>query len=40
MNFKPQSVITAANVVVGIETVLYFTVTEARSATYGIANPL
>ena len=40
VNFKPQSVITEDNVVVGIETVLYFTVTEARSATYEIANPL
>jgi regulator of protease activity HflC (stomatin/prohibitin superfamily) len=40
VNFKPQSVITEDNVVVGIETVLYFTVTEARSATYEIANAL
>src|SRR6201997_2948338 len=40
VNFSPQSVITEDNVVVGIETVLYFTVTEARSATYEIANPL
>src|ERR1700722_9887325 len=40
VNFKPQSVITEDNVVVGIETVLYFTVTEPRSATYEIANPL
>src|SRR6201996_2513406 len=40
VNFKPQSVITEDNVVVGIETVLYFTVTDARSATYEIANPL
>ncbi len=40
VNFKPQSVITEDNVVVGIETVLYFTVAEARSATYEIANPL
>ncbi|MDP9151081.1 MAG: SPFH/Band 7/PHB domain protein, partial [Myxococcota bacterium] len=36
----PQSVITEDNVVVGIETVLYFTITDPRSATYEIANPL
>ncbi len=40
VNFAPQSVITDDNVVVGIETVLYFTITDARSATYEIANPL
>ncbi len=32
--------ITEDNVVVGIETVLYFTITDPRSATYEIANPL
>src|ERR1700680_948652 len=40
VNFAPQSVITEDNVVVGIETVLYFTITGPRSATYEIANPL
>jgi regulator of protease activity HflC (stomatin/prohibitin superfamily) len=40
VNFSPQSVITDDNVVVGIETVLYFTITDPRSATYEIANPL
>jgi len=40
VNFKPQSVITEDNVVVGIETVLYFTITDPRSATYEIADPL
>ena len=40
MNFSPQSVITEDNVVVAIETVLYFTITDPRSATYEIANPL
>src|ERR1700758_4392796 len=40
VNFSPQSVITQDIVVVAMETVLYFTVTEARSATYEIANPL
>jgi len=38
VNFSPQSVITEDNVVVGIETVLYFTITDPRSATYEIAN--
>src|ERR1700760_710280 len=40
VNFSPQSVITQDNVVVGIETVLYFTITDPRSATYEIASPL
>ena len=40
VNFSPQPVITEDNVVVGIETVLYFTITEPKSATYEIANPL
>jgi len=40
VNFAPQPVITEDNVVVGIETVLYFTITEPKSATYEIANPL
>ena len=40
VNFDPQSVITEDNVVVGISTVLYFTITDPRSATYEIANPL
>jgi regulator of protease activity HflC (stomatin/prohibitin superfamily) len=40
VNFSPQSVITSDNVVVAIETVLYFTITDPRAATYEIANPL
>ncbi len=40
VNFKPQPVITQDNVVVAIETVLYFTITDPRSATYEIASPL
>jgi regulator of protease activity HflC (stomatin/prohibitin superfamily) len=40
VNFAPQSVITDDNVVVAIETVLYFTITDPRSATYEVANPL
>ena len=40
VSFPPQPVITADNVSVGIDTVLYFTITDARSATYEIANPL
>ena len=35
-----KRVITEDNVVVGIETVLYFTITDPKSATYEIANPL
>jgi regulator of protease activity HflC (stomatin/prohibitin superfamily) len=38
--FQPQPVITEDNVTVQIDTVLYFTITEAKSATYEIANPL
>ncbi len=40
VSFPPQPVITADNVSVGIDTVLYFTVTEAKAATYEVANPL
>jgi regulator of protease activity HflC (stomatin/prohibitin superfamily) len=40
VNFAPQSVISEDNVVVAIETVLYFTITEPRDATYEVANPL
>jgi len=40
VTFPPQPVITADNVSVGIDTVLYFTITEPKSATYEIANPL
>jgi regulator of protease activity HflC (stomatin/prohibitin superfamily) len=40
VSFPPQPVITEDNVVVQIDTVLYFTVTDAKSATYEIANPL
>ena len=40
VNFSPQPVITEDNVVVGIETVLYFTITEPKSATYDNATPL
>jgi regulator of protease activity HflC (stomatin/prohibitin superfamily) len=38
--FPPQPVITEDNLVVGIDTVLYFTITEPKSATYEVANPL
>src|SRR3979409_182547 len=37
---QPQPVISEDNLVVQIDTVLYFTVTDAKSATYEIANPL
>jgi regulator of protease activity HflC (stomatin/prohibitin superfamily) len=40
VNFRPQPVITEDNVVVNIETVLYFQITDARAASYEIANPL
>jgi regulator of protease activity HflC (stomatin/prohibitin superfamily) len=38
--FQPQPVITEDNVTVQIDTVLYFTITEPKSATYEVANPL
>jgi regulator of protease activity HflC (stomatin/prohibitin superfamily) len=38
VSFPPQPVITKDNLVVGIDTVIYFQVTDARSATYEIAN--
>src|SRR5215210_3217767 len=40
VTFPPQPVITQDNVSVGIDTVLYFTVTDPKSATYEVANPL
>jgi regulator of protease activity HflC (stomatin/prohibitin superfamily) len=38
VSFKPQPVITQDNVVVSIDTVIYFQVTDAKAATYEIAN--
>jgi regulator of protease activity HflC (stomatin/prohibitin superfamily) len=38
--FAPQPVITEDNVSIGVDTVLYFTITDPKSATYEIANPL
>jgi regulator of protease activity HflC (stomatin/prohibitin superfamily) len=40
VSFQPQPVITEDNLVVQIDTVLYFTITEAKSVTYEVANPL
>src|ERR1700760_925375 len=40
VSFPPQPVITEDNLVVGIDTVLYFTVNDPKSATYEVANPL
>jgi regulator of protease activity HflC (stomatin/prohibitin superfamily) len=40
VSFPPQPVITEDNLVVQIDTVIYFTVTEPKSATYEVANPL
>src|SRR3954468_20623271 len=39
-SFKPQAVITKDNVTVNIDTVLYFTITDARSVSYEVASPL
>src|SRR5436305_14940252 len=38
VSFEPQPVITEDNLVVSIDTVLYFQVTDAKAATYEIAN--
>src|SRR3569623_366196 len=38
VSFPPQPVITSDNLVVNIDTVIYFTVTDPRAATYEIAN--
>src|SRR6201994_1839644 len=38
VSFPPQPVITMDNLVVGIDTVIYFQVTDPRAATYEIAN--
>jgi len=38
VSFPPQPVITQDNLVVSIDTVIYFQVTEAKAATYEIAN--
>src|SRR5437868_8845809 len=38
VSFKPQPVITEDNLVVSIDSVIYFQVTDPKSATYEIAN--
>src|SRR3954447_14911368 len=38
VSFEPQPVITEDNLVVSIDTVIYFQVTDSRAATYEIAN--
>jgi len=38
VSFKPQPVITEDNLVVSIDTVIYYQVTDAKAATYEIAN--
>src|ERR1700689_1611411 len=38
VSFPPQPVITRDNLVVGIDTVIYFQITDARAATYEVAN--
>src|SRR6059058_3139276 len=40
VSFPPQPVITEDNLVVQIDTVIYFTVTDAKDVTYEVANPL
>lgn len=40
VSFPPNGVITEDNVTVNIDTVLYFTITDAKGATYEVANPL
>src|SRR3989440_9633740 len=40
VSFAPQPVITEDNLVVQIDTVLYFTIHDAKSVTYEVANPL
>jgi regulator of protease activity HflC (stomatin/prohibitin superfamily) len=40
VTFPPQQVITKDNLVVGIDTVIYFQVTDPKAATYEIANYL
>jgi regulator of protease activity HflC (stomatin/prohibitin superfamily) len=40
VSFQPQPVITEDNLVVQIDTVLYFTITDPKSVTYEVANPL
>jgi regulator of protease activity HflC (stomatin/prohibitin superfamily) len=40
VSFEPQPVITQDNLVVSIDTVIYFQITDPKSATYEIANPV
>jgi regulator of protease activity HflC (stomatin/prohibitin superfamily) len=40
VSFEPQPVITQDNLVVNIDTVIYYQVTDPKSATYEIANPV
>ena len=40
MSFEPQPVITQDNLVVNIDSVIYFQITDPKAATYEIANPV
>ena len=40
VTFEPQPVITSDNLVVQVDTVLYFTITDPKSVSYEVANPL
>src|SRR3989442_13765314 len=39
VSFEPQPVITQDNLVVNIDSVIYFQITDPKGATYEIANP-
>src|SRR5881275_2266217 len=40
LSFDPQPVITQDNLVVNIDSVIYFQITDAKAATYEIADPV
>jgi len=40
LSFEPQPVITQDNLVVNIDSVIYFQITDPKAATYEIANPV
>ena len=40
VSFQPQPVITEDNLVVSIDSVIYFQITDPKAATYEIANPV
>ena len=40
VDFKPQPVITKDNVTIQIDTVVFYQITDAKSFTYGVSNPM